>query len=69
MASRIMHLAITSLLLEDLPQGNTGRLMFGAVLPDAARGKDSHFIVPALGGALNIYDLSGFRRRFGSSYV
>ena len=65
MASRTMHLAITSLLLEDLPLGDTGRLMFGAVLPDAARGKDSHFIVPAFDGALNIYDLSAFRRCFG----
>lgn len=65
MASRTIHLAITSLLLKDLPLGDTGRLMFGAVLPDAARGKDSHFIVPAFDGTLNIYDLSTFRRRFG----
>ena len=65
MASRTMHLAITSLLLDDLPQGDAERLMFGAVLPDAARGKDSHFIVPAFGGAMNIYDLNAFRRRFG----
>ena len=65
MASRTMHLAITSMLLDDLPLGDAERLMFGAVMPDAARGKESHFIVPAFGGAMNIYDLSAFRRAFG----
>ena len=65
MASRTMHLAITSMLLDDLPLGDNKRLMFGAVMPDAARGKGSHFIVPAFGGAMNIYDLSAFRRTFG----
>ena len=65
MASRTVHLAITSKLLEDIPLRYTGRLMFGAVMPDAARGKSSHFIVPAYGGEMNIYDLSAFRRAFG----
>ena len=65
MASRTMHLAITSMLLDDLPLGDNKRLMFGAVMPDAARGKGSHFTVPAFGGAMNIYDLSAFRRTFG----
>ena len=65
MASRTMHLAITSMLLDDLPLGDNKRLMFGAVMPDAARGKESHFIVPAFGGEMNIYDLSAFRRAFG----
>ena len=37
MASRTMHLAITSMLLEDIPLGDNKRLMFGAVIPDAAR--------------------------------
>ena len=65
MASRTMHLAITSMLLGDILLGDAERLMFGAVMPDAARGKESHFIVPAFGGAMNIYDLSAFRRAFG----
>ena len=32
MASRTVHLAITSKLLEDIPLRDTGRLMFGAVM-------------------------------------
>ncbi len=42
MASSIIHLAVTKELTKRYKFKDENRLKFGAILPDAGRGKDSH---------------------------
>jgi hypothetical protein len=68
MASRIIHLAITSELIKEYHFKNEVRLKFGAILPDAyAAGRstvDSHLKIGICGNNKRTYDFTRFRGLF-----
>ena len=65
MASSIIHLAVTCELIKLYDFSNVDRLKFGAVLPDAGRGKDGHLNKFIWGRNKKSYDFEFFRDRFG----
>ena len=64
MGSRIMHLAIASGLLNELPGVDQNRFLLGSLLPDAATDRLSHRTISVFDGAKKTYDLTGFRGQF-----
>ena len=70
MASRILHLAVTELLLRELPFADPLRLKVGSILPDAPNTPqglfNSHFKIRRSDGKKK-YDLEAFRREFGEN--
>ena len=65
MASSIMHLAVTCELAKKYDFSNIDRLKFGAILPDAGKGKDGHINKFIWGRNKKSYDFELFRDRFG----
>ena len=64
MASRILHLAVCSLLEKQFGFSDRGRLHVGCVMPDACTSRDGHFRVKLADGR-RTYALSRFRERYG----
>ena len=70
MPSRILHLAVTALLMDALPFRDPLRLRAGSVLPDAELlsgdppVKIAHFPKLLSGGKRKTFDLTGFRTRY-----
>ncbi|MBQ9535677.1 MAG: zinc dependent phospholipase C family protein [Clostridia bacterium] len=64
MGSRVMHLAISSILYEKLPSRDKNRFLLGAILPDAAAEGNSHRKLVLPGGGKKTYDLTGFRGQY-----
>lgn len=62
-ASRIMHLAVTSCITKVYQCKDKNRLELGTVLPDAATAGNSHMKIRMADGK-NTYDLTGFRSAF-----
>ena len=65
MASSIMHLAVTCELTKHFDFSNTERLKFGAILPDAGKGKAGHLNKFIWGRNKKSYDFEFFRSEFG----
>ncbi len=65
MASSIIHLAITSELTKQFDFSDTGRLKFGAILPDAGKGNESHLNKYLWGLNKKAYDFELFRSKYG----
>ncbi len=65
MASSIIHLAVTSELAKRYDFSNIDRLKFGAILPDAGKGKAGHINKYIWGRNKKSYDFELFRDKFG----
>ena len=65
MASLIMHLAVTCELAKRYDFTDLDRLKFGAILPDAGKGKAGHIHTFIWGRNKKSYDFDLFRDRFG----
>ena len=65
MASSIIHLAVTKELTKRYKFKDENRLKFGAILPDAGRGKDSHVKKAVWGLNKRVYDFERFRAEYG----
>ena len=65
MASSIIHLAVTKELTKRYKFKDENRLKFGAILPDAGRGKDSHLKKAVWGLNKRVYDFERFRAEYG----
>ncbi len=65
MASSIIHLAVTNELTKRHTFNDEGRLKFGAILPDAGKGKASHFNKYVWGLNRKAYDFELFRSKYG----
>ena len=65
MASSIIHLAVTSELTKRYDFSNTDRLKFGAILPDAGKGRAGHLNKFIWGRNKKTYDFEFFRNNFG----
>ena len=65
MASIIMHLAVTSEVAKNYKFKNMDRLMFGATLPDASKGKAAHLHKFVWGYNKKVYDFEFYREKFG----
>ena len=65
MASSIMHLAVTCELTKHFDFSDTNRLEFGAILPDAGKGKAGHLNKFIWGRNKKSYDFEFFRSEFG----
>lgn len=69
MASRIIHLAITTELIKKYSFRDPARLKLGSILPDAcAPGRtteESHLKIKRCGATKKTYDLTWYRNRFG----
>lgn len=65
MASSIMHLAVTCELTKRYDFSDIDRLKFGAILPDAGKGKAGHINKFIWGRNKKSYDFELFRERFG----
>lgn len=64
MPSRILHLAVSSLLEKEFDFRDRNRLHVGAVMPDACASRAGHFRVDYPNGR-RTYSLSAFRARYG----
>ena len=64
MPSRILHLAVSSLLERELPFRDPARLHVGVVMPDACLPREGHFRVHYEDGR-RTYSLSAFRKQYG----
>ena len=71
MASTVIHMAITSKLLETTEFRDADRLMLGSILPDASlAGRNTgHMKIRVGGGDARTLDLDGFRARFGDLMI
>ncbi|WP_049945694.1 tyrosine-protein phosphatase [Butyrivibrio sp. LC3010] len=65
MASSIIHLAVTNELTKRHTFNDEGRLKFGAILPDAGKGKASHLNKYVWGFNRKAYDFELFRSKYG----
>lgn len=63
MGSRLMHLAIAKMVLEEFPAADPARFLVGSVLPDGASAGNSHRRV-SCGGGFQTIDLESFRRSY-----
>ena len=69
MPSRIIHLAVASLLEAEFPIPDKNRFHAGTVMPDAAVSRAGHFEKRTEGGRYKTYDLTGFRKRYGDLLI
>lgn len=65
MASSIIHLAVTNELIKHHAFKDENRLKFGAILPDAGKGKAGHLNKYILVRNKKSYDFELFRDKFG----
>ncbi|WP_242838266.1 tyrosine-protein phosphatase [Butyrivibrio proteoclasticus] len=65
MASSIIHLAVTNELIKHHAFKDENRLKFGAILPDAGKGKAGHLNKYIWGRNKKSYDFELFRDKFG----
>jgi len=65
MASSIIHLAVTNELIKHHAFKDENRLKFGAILPDAGKGKAGHVNKFIWGRNKKSYDFEFFRNKFG----
>ena len=65
MASSIIHLAVTNELIKHHAFKDENRLKFGAILPDAGKGKAGHLNKYIWGRNKKSYDFEFFRDKFG----
>ena len=65
MASSIIHLVVTNELIKHHAFKDENRLKFGAILPDAGKGKAGHVNKFIWGRNKKSYDFEFFRNKFG----
>ncbi len=64
MASSIMHVAISDLVLREFPDIERNRFLLGSMIPDAAGPGNGHRKINICEGTKKTYDLPGFRAQF-----